>query len=61
MGVIRLHCCCGSTVEVRGWPGPELDAEAWTKVHNLCAIAWQHDRGLKSTISYPDQKTDAES
>jgi hypothetical protein len=58
MGRIHLHCVCGSFIELRSWPSPEANVDAWYKVHNLCAIAWQRERGLKSTISYPDQETE---
>jgi hypothetical protein len=56
MARISLRCCCGSLIEMRSWPAPEVEVEAWFKVHNMCAIAWQHERGLQSTISYPEQE-----
>lgn len=56
MARVSLRCCCGSSIELRSWPAPDAEVETWFKVHNMCAIAWQRERGLKTTLTYPDQE-----
>jgi len=54
MARLRLTCCCGSSVEARSWPAPQVETAEWFRVHAFCANAWQREHGLDSRISFPD-------
>lgn len=56
MAVTKLHCCCGSSIELRSWPAPEVEVTGWFKVHNMCAVAWQRERGVKTTLTYKEEE-----
>lgn len=56
MGRVILRCCCGSSIELQSWPAPEAKVADWYKVHNMCAVAWQHERGVRTTVTYPGQE-----